>query len=47
VDTSKDRPKEEIVEDAVLYHNRRSTMGDGGMTRSLEGIIGRQERIKG
>jgi hypothetical protein len=28
VDTSKERPQEEMVEDVVLYHNRRSTMGD-------------------
>jgi hypothetical protein len=28
MDTSKERPQEDMVKDAVLHHNRRSTMGN-------------------
>jgi hypothetical protein len=35
VDTIKERPQEEMVENGILYHNRRGTMGDRGMPGSM------------
>jgi hypothetical protein len=47
MDTIKERPQEDKVEDVVLYHSVISTMGDSGMDRSVEGTNGYQERNKG
>jgi hypothetical protein len=44
MDIRKGRPQEHMVKYAVLNHNRRSTMGNNKMARSVEGTSGYQER---
>jgi hypothetical protein len=40
MNTSKERPQEDMVEDVVLYYSRGSTMDDRRMDRLVDGTSG-------